>query len=210
MMPKDDIVKAALTGDEIVRARIDFWNKELKPFCIDQGFNVLTAESDSRMNFVSIEDDRHRPADSAFIYFGGDYGISLSVMAINTVTDSDKAIVQFASQTAWDKVETHCGWTDHIKDSEYGEYWIQQRSKCSPAYFEKYPKSVIKNSVLFRLTEYPGPMRIDGTELNYEAKWKWFKKDIFKGIIEVRKKYNFAKNLMRKIEIEDAANGYNL
>ena len=100
MMPKDDIVKAALTGDEIVRARIDFWNKELKPFCIDQGFNVLTAESDSRMNFVSIDDDRHRPADSAFIYFGGDYGISLSVMAINTVTDSDKAIVQFASQTA--------------------------------------------------------------------------------------------------------------
>lgn len=210
MMPEDDIVKAALTGDEIVRARIDFWNKELKPFCIDQGFNVLTAESDSRMNFVSIEDDRHRPADSAFIYFGGDFGISLAVMAINTVIDSDRTIIQFASDTSWDKVETHCGWTDHIKDSEYGEYWIQQRSKCTPAYFEKYPGSALKNSVLFRLTEYPGPMRIDGTELNYDAKWKWFKKDIFKGILEVRKKYNFAINLMRKIEIEDAANGYNL
>lgn len=43
-----------------------------------------------------------------------------------------------------------------------------------------------------------------------EKELEEFKKDIFKGILEVRKKYNFAKNLMRKIEIEDAANGYNL
>lgn len=196
------------TWPDSVKERFDFWNNELKPFCIDQGFSVVTAETADHMHFVSIDDKMNR--GSSFLYFGGDYGLSLAVMAMNTVTDSDKVIVQFASDTAWDKVETHCGWTDHIKDSEYGEYWIQQRSKCSPAYFEKYPKSVIKNSVLFRLTEYPGPMRIDGTELNYEAKWNWFKKDIFKGIIEVRKKYNFARNLMRKIEIEDAANGYNL
>lgn len=193
---------------ESVKERFDFWNNELRPFCIDQGFSVVTAETADNMHFVSIDNNMNR--GTSFLYFGGDYGISLAVMAINTVIDSDKTVIQFASDTAWDKVEMHCGWTDHIKDSEHGEYWIQQRSKCSPAYFEKYPGSVIKNSVLFRLTEYPGPMRINGTELNYEAKWKWFKKDIFKGILEVRKKYNFARNLMRKIEIEDAANGYNL
>lgn len=210
MMSKDDIVKAALTGDSIVRARIDFWNNELKPFCIDQGFNVVTEEYDSRMNFVTIEDDRHRPADSAFIYFGGNYGISLSVLAINTVIDGDKTIIQFASDTAWDRVESHSGWTQHIKDSEYGEYWIQQRSKCPAAYFEKYPSSTLKNSVLFRLTDYSGPMRIDGTEIDYDAKWNGFKRDIFKGVLEVRKKYNFARNLMKKLEIEDAANGYDL
>lgn len=199
-----------MNGEEVVKARFDFWNNELKPFCIDQGFNVLTAENDSRMHFVSIEDDRHRPAESAFIYFGGEYGISLAVLAINTVVDSDRTIVQFASNTSWERVESHCGWTEHIKDPEYGEYWIQQRSKCPAAYFEKYPSSTIKNSVLFRLTDYVGPMSINGSELNYDAKWKWFKKDIFKGILEVRKKYNFARNLMKKIEIEDAANGYNL
>ena len=197
------------TWPESVKERFDFWNNELVPFCIDQGFKVVTAETADNVNFVSINDDIPLRG-SSFLYFGGDYGISLAVMAINTVIDSDKTVIQFASDTAWDKVETHCGWTQHIKDSEYGEYWIQQRSKCSPAYFEKYPGSVIKNSVLFRLTEYPGPMRINGTELNYEAKWKWFKKDIFKGILEVRKKYIFARNLMRKFEIEDAANGYNL
>ena len=202
-MTRDEFEKAI--WPDVVKERFDFWNNELKPFCIDKGFAVKDVD---HAHFVSIDDDSHR--GSAFLYFGGDYGLSLAVMAMNTVTDSDKTVIQFASDTAWDKVETHCGWTDHIKDSEYGEYWIQQRSKSSPAYFEKYPNSVIKNSVLFRLTDYPGPMRIDGTELNYDAKWKWFKRDIFKGILEVRKKYNFARNLMRKIEIEDAANGYNL
>lgn len=202
-MTHDEFEKAI--WPDSVKERFDFWNDELRPFCIDQGFAVKDAD---HMHFVSVDDDSHR--GSSFLYFGGDYGISLAVMAMNTVTDSDRTVIQFASDTSWDRIETHCGWTQHINDSEYGEYWIQQRSKCSPAYFEKFPGSVIKNSVLFRLTDYPGPMRIDGTELNYEAKWKWFKKDIFKGILEVRKKYNFARNLMRKIEIEDAANGYNL
>lgn len=206
-MTRDEFNKA-YTSPDSVKERFDFWNDELRPFCLDQGFSVVTAETADHIHFVTIDKDTSR--GSAFLYFGGDYGISLAVMAMNTVTDSDRTIIQFASDTSWDRIESHCGWTQHIKDSEYGEYWIQERSKCSPAYLEKYPQSVIKNSVLFRLTEYPGPMRIDGTELNYEAKWKWFKKDIFKGILEVRKKYNFARNLMRKIEIEDAANGYNL
>jgi hypothetical protein len=195
---------------DIVKERFDFWNNELKPFCIDQGFDVMSPDDDRHSHFVYVKDDRNRPAQSSFLYFGGDYGISLAVMAINTVIDGDKTIVQFASETSWDKVESYCGWTQHIKDSDFGEYWIQQRTKCSPAYFEKFPGSSLKNSVLFRLTEYPGPMRISGSELNYDAEWKLFKKDIFKGILEVRKKYNFARNLMRKIEIEDAANGYNL
>lgn len=195
-------------GPESVKERYDFWNNELKPFCIDQGFSVMTKET---THYVCVGDDRRRPALSAFIRFDCCYSISFSIMALNTVTDSDRTLVQFYD-ISWDKVEiddeVHSSWTQLIKDSEYGEYWIQQRSKCPAAYFEKYPTSTVKNSVWFRLTEYTGPMMLDG--MNFDTEWKRFKKDNFKGVLEVRKKYNFARNLMRKIEIEDATNGYNL